>query len=488
MSLSPLTLLLLLPLGGIIALIAKAPAKPVALLVTGLNLLISGWILTTYRVDVAEVQFVQNIPWIQVAGLPEIRFHVGVDGLNLPLLLLTTLVSLTAVMVSPAQLPRAKEFYSYLLLMIMGAIGAFISLDLFFCYVFHELALVPTFILMSVWGFQHRHFLAMQMALYLMLGSLFLLAGLIALVMALPESSRTFDLLELQQIVPTLDLSAGEQGVAYGLLMIGFGITMSLFPFHTWAPQGYAACPPAVAMLHAGVLKVFGVYGLIRIAVPLLPVGAASWEPVLIILVGVTVLFLGYAAIAQREVGTILGYANVMHMACAFLGIIAWNQVGVSGAVLFLVGHGLSAALLFALAGALQTRTGETRLTELGGLARQTPFLAVAFIVGAFAAVGLPGLAPFSGEVLLFFGSFRAHPWLTTLCIFGAIISAVFLLRLVKAVFLGPPLERFSGIKDLSPGERVPYGLLLGALLLLGFVPEVLLRVIQPTVARLLGG
>ena len=214
--------------------------------------------------------------WVNLQGLPPIHFHLGVDGISLPLVFLTGIVTLAAIAISPGNVRRSSEYYCYLLLMSLGAMGAFTSLDLFFFFIFHDFALIATFLLIGIWGAQNRQFASFQVTIYLMAGSLVLLTGLVALVMALPPEARTFDIVALQTYIvgdashPSHFLATSTQGPIFLLLLIGFGILVGLFPFHSWAPPGYASAPPAAAMLHAGILKKFAIYGLIRIAIPLL--------------------------------------------------------------------------------------------------------------------------------------------------------------------------------------------------------------------------
>lgn len=490
---SPLLYLLLIPLVAMAAILLKAPPKATAMVAALLNLGLGFFLWTGYQVNGPDFQYEQSIPWVTLPmqfGMPDIRLHVGVDGLNLPLVLLAVVITVAAVAVTPATVTRANEFFIYTLMISVGAIGAFISLDLFFFYIFHELALIPTFLLMGIWGHQNRQFLATELTLYLVLGSLVLLAGIIALIAVLPVQSRTFDLVELRETLRTFQLAPGSSTTIYGLLLVGFGILISLFPFHSWAPQGYATCPAAAAMLHSGVLKKFGLYGLIRVAMPLFPEGVQAWEPVLIVLLLGNVVYIGFVTIAQKELTTMLGFASVMHMGYIFLALVAWNTISVSGAVLFMVAHGLCSALLFALADQVRTRTaGEARMPELGGLAQRMPFVAAMFIFGSMALVAMPGLANFSGEVLIFFGAFQKYPWLAGIIVWGGVISAVFQLRAVRAVFFGPCEEKYAQVDDVKGWiEKFPYLLLGGALLLLGCYPDLLLKVVEPSVRRLLGG
>ena len=312
--------------------------------------------------------------------------------------------------ISPGNIRRSAEYYCYLLLMSLGAMGAFTSLDLFFFYIFHDFALIPTFLLIGIWGAQNRQFASFQVTIYLMAGSLILLAGLVALVMALPPTARTFDIVDAAGLPhsPIPIASSTSQNIIFLLLLVGFGILVGLFPFHSWAPPGYASAPPAAAMLHAGILKKFALYGMIRIAIPMLHDGFETCLPLILALLAGNFLYAGFVTLAQKELPTMLGFSSIMHMGYLFLGIACWNIIGVTGAVVLMVAHGLSAALLFGLSGEITHRSGENRFAELGGLAKRAPVLAVLFSFASMASMGVPGLANFAGEVMVFFGSFAA--------------------------------------------------------------------------------
>jgi len=506
-SVSPLLVLLLIPLGAIFFIIAGAPARRVAGIATALNLVLSLGLLFCYPTDQGGgFAYVMDYPWTSLPGLPPIRFHLGVDGISLPLVFLTAIVSFAAIAISPSDIRRSSEYYCYLLLMSLGAMGAFASLDLFFFYIFHEFALIPTFLLIGIWGSQNRQFAAFQITLYLMAGSLILLAGLVALVMALPVHDRTFDIVALQAYLQpnAHPIAVASQNVIFPLLLIGFGILVGLFPFHSWAPPGYASAPPAAAMLHAGVLKKFAIYGMIRIAIPMAHNGFDTFQPFILTLLIGNFLYAGFVTIAQKELPTMIGFSSIMHMGYLFLGIACWNNLGVSGAVVLMVGHGLSAALLFGLSGEITRRSGENRFSELGGLAKRAPMLAVLFSFASMATMGVPGLANFAGELMVFFASYSAMlPYMAIMAVLGTIITAIYQLRAIKNVFYGPMPERYEphkasvtptggeiletpGMTDVSTViEYTPYVLLIVASLAIGFMPYLLLHIVQPSVSLL---
>ncbi|MCE0496678.1 MAG: NADH-quinone oxidoreductase subunit M [Methylacidiphilales bacterium] len=508
---SPLLVLLLVPLAAIIAIIAGAPAKRTAGIAALLNLVLSLGLLYNYPAAQGGYCYIMDCPWVTLSGVPPIRFHLGVDGISLPLVFLTAIVTFAAIAISPNNIRRSAEYYCYLLLMSLGAMGAFVSLDIFFFFIFHEFALIPTFLLIGIWGTQNRQFASFQVTIYLMAGSLILLAGLIALIMALPAPNRTFDITALQSYIgrhPNV-ISHQAQDVIFPIVLVGFGILVGLFPFHSWAPPGYASAPPAAAMLHAGVLKKFALYGLIRIGIPMLHDGFTDWLPVILTLLAGNFLYAGFITIAQKELPTMIGFSSIMHMGYLFLGIACWNTIGISGAVLLMVAHGLSAALLFGLSGEITHRAGENRFTELGGLAQRAPLLAVFFSFASMASMGVPGLANFAGELMIFFASFAAvlpflGPLFTAFAVYGTVITAIFQLRAIKTIFYGPMPARYeprpaavlantretvpasAGMTDTATlPEYTPYVLLILASLAIGFMPFLLLHIIQPSVSLL---
>jgi NADH-quinone oxidoreductase subunit M len=506
-----LLMLLLAPLAAIILILAKAPPRRTAGFAAAFNLIYAiGLILYYPAAAHGGYWYELDVPWVNMPGLPPIHFHLGVDGISLPLVFLTSIVTFAAVAISPGLVRRSAEYYCYLLLMSLGAMGAFVSLDLFFFYIFHDFALIPTFLLIGIWGAQNRQFASFQVTIYLLAGSLILLAGLVALVMALPPWARTFDIPTLQAYINAHPLPRETQNIIFPILLVGFGILVGLFPFHSWAPPGYASAPPAAAMLHAGILKKYALYGMIRITIPMLHDGFETWQPILLLLLAGNFLYAGFITIAQKELPTMLGFSSIMHMGYLFLGIACWNVIGVTGAVVLMVAHGLSAALLFGLSGEITHRSGENRFSELGGLAKRAPVLAILFSFASMASMGVPGLANFAGELMVFFGSFATLlPVYAIIAIYGTVITAIFQLRAIKNIFYGPMPDHFAkdmpvpvealvhvgpndeavavpAMTDVSSlAERAPYVLLTLASLAFGFMPFLLIHLIQPTVTLL---
>ena len=475
------------PIVAAILIMIGAPARKTALAASVLTFATALFLFASFGYGQPDFQHVSSFT---ISPEWRLSFTTGIDGLSLIMVLLATIVTLAAVWFAGSIDKYENAFYACLLFISGGAIGAFASMDLFFLYAFHELALIPTFLLIGIWGSGNRVAAAWKITIYLAIGSFILLLGLILLYQSVPAALRTFDIRGLTIAASLGQIAAGAQHHIYLLLLIGFGILVSLFPFHTWAPEAYASAPAPAAMLHAGVLKKFGLYGLLRLAIPLLPEGARHWATLLVVLLLGNIIYVGLVTIAQKRLDWMLGYSSVMHMGYIFLGIASAGILGVTGAAILMFAHGVSIALLFALAGELRQRTGTLVFDELGGLAGVMPFAGLAFGLGVFAAIGLPGFANFAGEIMIFFGAFKKG-WAmdgfhifqitTVLALWGVVISTVYMLRAYRKAFMGTISDQWKQLVDLRRTLRVPVTLLVGALLCYGFFPQSLVRMLAPT-------
>ncbi|HEX2852041.1 MAG TPA: NADH-quinone oxidoreductase subunit M [Opitutaceae bacterium] len=418
-----------------------------------------------------------------------IRLTLGLNGIALPLFVLAGLVGLAAGLYAiQSQAERLKIYLMLLLIMQGGLMGVFASVDVFFLYFFHELALIPTFIMIGIWGGRDRNYAAMKVTIYLTLGAMLSLLGLIALYVK--SGANSFDLIALRAHLAANPLGETLQNNIAGLLVLGLGILVSLWPLHTWAPLGYAEAPSSAAMLHAGVLKKFGLYALVQVALPLLPTGLGHWaHPLAWLAVVGNILVVGFITIAQRDLKQMIGYSSVMHMGYAFLGIATASTVGIGGVVLLMVAHGLSVALLFLLATSIHQRTHTLTMEDMGGLAQKAPVLAAFFVAATMASIGLPGFANFWGELTIFVALWQFSPLITALAVAGVVISAVYGLRSAARVFFGPSTEAFNLVAaahpptDLRWNEKIPALILLAALFFVGFWPKSLSTPINAALA-----
>lgn len=409
---------------------------------------------------------------------------LGLNGVSLPLFAMAAIVGLAAglraIWTKDVKMPTL--YYSVLLFIQSGLLGLFASVDVFAFYIFHEFALIPTFIAILIWGGYGKKPTAITMAVYLTLGAMISLAGLVYFYVAVPVGG--FDFISLKETLANASLDAGAQSTIFALLLFGFGILVSLFPFHSWAPDTYSAAPTPVSMLHAGVLKKFGLYGLIQLGAAFLPLGLAAWDKWILVLALGNILVIGLITMVQRDLKHMISYSSVMHMGPIFLGIAAFafsggDVTGLGAAVMMMFAHGLSVALLFHLSQSVADRTGTLDMQKMGGLASRAPVLAGFFVAAMMASIGLPGFANFWGELSIFVSLAHLKPFgLIALVIISIVISAIYGLRAVARVFYGQPNaealppEKFDAIKDISPAERVPALILFAALVAVGFVPS----------------
>ncbi len=481
-----LSLTLLLPFLGAL-LVACIPAnfrfliQLIALFTTGLSLLFGIFVFVSFDPAAPGYQPSQSVSWVDTLG---IQYRVGVDGINVGIILMATIVAFAATCVAGSVTERVKEFYFLLLVMIGGVIGAFASLDLFFFFFFHELALIPTFIMIGMWGRgENKNYATFSITLYLTLGALIALIGLIALYLS--GNPRTFDIEALAQQFQQNPIPLASQNFIFPMLLFGFGILVSLWPFHTWAPLGYAAAPTATTMLHAGVLKKFGLYGLIRVALPLMPEAAHAWVNVISWLCLGNIVYSGMVAMRQRDLNLLLGNSSVAHMGFVFLGIASLSLVGITGAVIIMISHGLLAALSFAISGHIYQQTGTLEMDRMGGFLKAMPFVGSAFLMAALAGCGLPGFANFIGEAMTLFSAFKEMSLVTSLAVWGGlVIAAVYMLRAVRQVLHGPLPDAFANVSDATWG-KIPLALLFVTLLWFGIWPRALTKKITPAAERI---
>ncbi|NNM28528.1 MAG: NADH-quinone oxidoreductase subunit M [Akkermansiaceae bacterium] len=479
-----IVLLILIPIAAAIAIMAGAPARPAALGAALLNLVLGAIFALTFTGNPDDGGLT-----IQILEKPNIHLALGLyDGMSIILMLLTVIVTFAAVLSGRCPEGTERIWFPSTLFIAAGALGAFLSTDLFFFYAFHELALIPTFIMIGMLGRGDRKEAAWKITIYLAFGSIVLLAGLLWLVNAAGADSLLFDDL-LASTIP----ADQQKGIA-AFLLVGFGILVSLFPFHSWAAPAYASAPAPVSMLHAGVLKKFGLYGLLRLY-PMISEGLQPWLTWLIVLLLGNILWVGFVTINQKRLDLMLGNSSVMHMGYVFLAIAALiaagsesaNPIAKPAAIVLMFAHGVSIALLFGLSDRIERKTGTLELRDLGGLAKSAPSLAFLFGLAGLASIGLPGLANFAGEMLVFLSGFKEFAddpagglgpiqVATILSLWGVVISAVYILRAYRRTFQGPVVTATDGARDLTFAERIPAVFLAFFLILPGLYPNTLIQ------------
>jgi len=482
----PVSWILLFPLLAAVLLLFVPERKPewvrrISVAATGIPLLLALFLVAQYDRANPGFQWVDKVSWIPVLG---ISYQVGVDGISAVLVLLHALCSFTGVLISYRIQVRVKEYYLFYLLLIGGVFGVFTSMDLFFFYFFYEMAVIPMFPLIGIWGSGDKDYATMKLTLYLTAGAVLALVGLLALYGL--SGIHSFDLLALQKHLLRNPIPENLQRWLFPFLLIGFGVIAPMWPFHSWSPIGHAAAPSAVSMLHAGVLMKLGSYAILRVAVTLLPAGAFTWLPWVAAIAIMNILYGGFVAMAQKDAKFLIGYSSSSHMGYVLLGIACLNPIGVSGAVLLMFAHGLMTALAFAAVGHITDQTHTRAIAEWGGLARQTPFIATAFTMAALASSGLPGFANFVSELLVFFGSWETYRWSSLAAVFGIVVTAFYMLRAVRTGFFGTLNPRWVLVKDATAFERIPYLILLSALLIVGIWPMSLIPLISTSVPSVL--
>ena len=497
---SPLLMILLAPAMGVMLLL-WLPRQEIRLIrrvavgATFIPLLTALWVVTNFDRSSGGYQFHVEVPWIAALG---VGFHLGVDGISAVLVLLHAICAFAGVLISYAIKERVKEYYLFYLLLITGVFGVFLSLDLFFFYFFYEMAVIPMYPLIGVWGSDtkeggrvvfSKEYAAMKLTIYLTSGAVLALIGLLWLYVSC--GAQTFDVVALEEHLRAHPLDARLQWWIFPLLAVGFGVIAPLWPLHSWSPIGHAAAPSAVSMLHAAVLMKLGSYAIIRLPLNLLPLGAQAWLPWIAGLCTMNIIYGGLVAMAQKDLKFIIGYSSSSHMGYVLLGICALTPLSLNGAVLLMFGHGVMTALAFALVGHIYDETHTRSLPELGGLAKRLPFIATCGVMAAMASSGLPGFANFVAEMMVIFGSWDRYRLQAVLAGLGIVITSVYMLRMVRGVFFGGANESLAHAKDAAtPFARLPYVVLIAALLIVGCWPKPLVRLIdlstRPLVARTL--
>lgn len=480
-----LTILLLFPLcGGITTMLipgrCKLALRLVAVAAATGTLAVTAALLALYPHMTGAMRFQEAIDWVPLTG---VTYHLGVDGISLAMVALTALIIFTGVFASWRVEHRTKEFLSLLLLLVTGVFGVFVSLDLFFFFLFYEIAVLPMYLLIGIWGTGPREYAALKLTLFLLVGSAFMLVGILGLYFYSGLDAKTFDLVALQEAGP---YPPAVQIGCFLLLYIGFGILAGIWPLHTWSPDGHASAPTAVSMLHAGVLMKLGAYGILRVGIGLLPQGAQYWAPLVGVVAVINIVYGAFSAMGQRDLKYVIAYSSVSHMGVVMLGLAGLNALSMNGAVMQMFSHGIMTGLFFALVGLVYEKAHSRFIPGMGGFASRMPGVALAFVLAGLSSLGLPGTAGFAAEVLVFLGSFRAMPVLAAISLVGIVVTATYVLRVVQKIFLGPFNEEFKGIPDAQKTEWVALVVLGATLLIVGVYPGGLVRLIESGLAPML--
>lgn len=458
-------------------------AKVVSLAGAAVQMLLALYLMFQFikerSVNKAAFLFEQNHEWFR---LPNINYHIGVDGVSVAMIVLTAFVVLAGVLVSWKLEKQNKEFFFMLMFLAMGAYGFFISLDLFTMFFFLEIAVVPKFLLIGIWGSGKKEYSAMKLALMLMAGSAILFVGLAGLYFnSSIGGNYSFDMMHIaaQNIAPEI------QKFFFPFVFIGFGIFTALFPFHTWVPDGHSSAPTAASMFLAGISMKLGGYGCLRAATHLMPEGAAYYSDAIIVLACIAILYGAFATMMQKDLKYINAYSSVSHNGFILLGIGLLTQTAINGAVLQMISHGLMTALFFAVIGMIYDRTHTRDVTRMSGLLKITPFISTAFIIVGLCSLGLPGLSGFVAEVTVFMGGWQKgetfYHVATIIACASIVVTAVYILRAVGWVIMGPlKVNGDSGIvlQDARWNEKLATILLMAGILAVGLLPFVVMKLI----------
>ncbi|HTG43089.1 MAG TPA: NADH-quinone oxidoreductase subunit M [Verrucomicrobiae bacterium] len=450
----------------------------IALVTTMATLVIA--LIGTLQLDPAHINTIAKHPWVPSLG---ITYYLAADGISATLVILTALAAVAGVLFSWNIEKRTHEFFGLYLALIGGVFGVFLSFDLFLLFVFYEIAIIPKYFLIAIWGSTRKEYGAMKLALYSFGGSSMVLIGILATYAMSP--SRTFNLVELVQTG-----SVTGQAWLFPLTFVGFAILAGLWPFHTWAPTGHVAAPTAASMLLAGVVMKLGAYGALRVAMALFPEGLKVWQTTFAVLSVIGILYGAAVALTQSDFKYVIGYSSVSHMGFVLLGLMSVSVLGVSGAVLQMFSHGIIAGLLFAVVGRMlyeRTHTRDLKLLESSGLAQKMPFAALTFLLACFASMGFPGFSGFIAEVSILMGSWKTFPAITLLAGLGILIGVGFTLRALQKSFYPGAVAQNGPSEDYHPitiPERTGAFLLLGATIVVGLFPKVLYNLIEPAIRQ----
>jgi NADH-quinone oxidoreductase subunit M len=476
-----LSVIALAPAAGavLIALFGCDPRVPraIALAVASICLAASGWVFIAYDRTAGGLQFLESTPWIRAI---HVSYIVGVDGISVPMLLLMGIVMFTGVLVSWDVTERPREFFVLLLLLVTGVFGVFVSVDAFLLFFFYEMAVLPMFLLIAIWGSTKKDYAAMKLTLFLFAGSALIVVALVLTYWQV--NAGTFDL----RVWAAHGFSGEYQRWLFLLAFVGFGTLVPIWPLHTWSPDGHVAAPTAVSMMHAGVLLKIGAYGVIRVAMTLFPSGLGNWAWLLALIGCINVVYGALCAMNQTDLKYVIGYSSVSHMGYVLLGIAMLDRYGIEGAVFQMFAHGIMTALFFALIGYVYEKSHTRQIADISGLMRKTPLVAAAFIIAAAASMGLPSTSGFVAELLVYMGIIVRQPFVAAIAFVGVVVTAAYLLRMLGRILLGEPSPAVADLRDPRFVRLLPMAILAITIMVVGIFPAQMYETIRATTTPLL--
>ena len=469
-----LTCMLLSPVVGLIILLFLKEKhgfliRMVSLVSAGVSFGLSIFTFVAYDRKLGGLQFVEKVEWVKSFG---ITYFVGVEGMNAPLLLLTGIVIFTGVLTMWELKERTREYFIFQLALVTGVFGVFMSYDMFFFFLFYEIAVVPMYILILIWGSTRKIYAAMKLTLYLMAGSGLIIPGILMLYSS--SGLFTFNMVLLHGVA----FAPWIQKIAFVFMLLGFGVLAGVWPFHTWSPVGHVAAPTAVSMLHAGVLMKLGAFAILRVAMYLCPQGFQYWAQFMGLLATVGIVYGVFVGLAQTDLKYVIGYSSVSHM-----GI-----VGLNGAVFQMFAHGIMTALFFSAVGYIYDRTHTRNILEMGGFSKIMPVASAFFITAALCGAGVPGMASFWAELLVLVSAVKVFPIRGLFAIASLVIGALFALRVVQNSFFNEPNPKFTHFEDVSPFLGLPRMILIGFMIFFGLFPQVMVGLIKTSIVPFIQG
>jgi NADH-quinone oxidoreductase subunit M len=479
-----LSMIVFTPLVAALLILVYKPGQKKAIRWTALTaavfaLVISAIVYITYDKTLAGYQFIEKYDWLPVMG---ISLHFGVDGLSVPLVLLTGIVMVTGVMISWGVEDRPREFFAFLFILASGVFGVFTSLDLFMLFFFYEIAVFPMYLLIAIWGWiKTREYAAMKLTLYLFIGSVISLIG--ALVMYWTSGKGTFDLL----ILETVKFSTTFQKIWFLPVFLGFAILGGIFPFHNWSPDGHVAAPTAVSMFHAGVLMKLGAFAALRVGIMLLPEGARFWAPLIMGLALVNIVYGAFIASVQNDFKYVIGFSSVSHMGLVMMGFATLTPEGLTGAGVQMFSHGVMTALFFAAVGMVYDRAHTRDIPKLGGMIKPLPLVGLGVIIGSLVSMGMPGFSGFIAEFPIFMGIWKTQWLVAVIAAISIVITAAYVLRVVLKVFFGKLPDEFENhISSINVFDKIALVLLMVLMVGIGILPSLMVPWVETGVHHIL--